>query len=1498
MTNRLIIIIVLIGVTNSLASSFVMNDGANKSTAAVSQTAPTIRSSTAVTALTRPLPGKHKLKVCPSLNIRNDLKSFEQLKGCNIIDGSLTIALVSNKTHPYESKDFENITFPELYEITEYLLLFRVQGLSTLSKLLPNLAIIRGRDLVSNYALIIYEMMHLQRVDLTNLTDILHGSVRIENNPNLCHISTINWEAICKHRFSPHFFNHNGNSQCDNRCPDNCRPHNLNITNPLNRDEIYMGDIQSFGTGELKNKFCWSSTTCQELCQESNISLPLSIDGKCCSYECAGGCYDANNSSTCYSCRNVLQNGVCVNSCDQNLFEYKGECISKDQCLRMNDESLGIDQCGRQLESPKYYLKAIKLPNEAHGRCQPSCAPGYEEDPNNRRQCKPCDKGKCRKVCTPEVSETFTVTNVDSLRELSGCNVINGSLEISMKGGKNVLRELEMSLRDTEEIRGYLKITRSYPIVTLGFLSNLRTINGSELDRGQYSLTIIDNPNLQELFIYNNTIDNDQKPLKIGGKIFVHLNPKLCPHRIDGLKSYAIVPEWDEKDVSLHTNGDKEICNTQKLEIEFLQSSARYAMIKFQNFALKMDDERSLLYYLISYREAPTGNVTMFDGRDGCNSQNDVWITIEQQPEYGRTLKKEPDKYQEAFIKVKPATRYALYIKTYMILPGTQGAISDILYFETAPDTPGIPREIAAIAEGPNSIQLTWLPPSKPNGVIESYYITITKIKELNAIEDIDICNSITHREDLTKSITKDEPTNSHMIPTHNTSDRHTSLDGSNISSPSTICSPKQEIDPVLKEEQITFQDIVIDIVYIINPCINISSSSRSIRKRSTDQIPVRSNQLVAQPLIIADTAAEPENLDNMIPRVSIAKATSRSITGSESLSGSSSSRPDKMEANQNTILFDQIHEDVKMEANITARSSSNPDIKMSVNIKGLKHYSLYSIEVVACHGKFVSHKTKLSNSYNRCGLQAITQVRTLPIKDADRIPVENITYIAANETSQDNLIVFKRPHNPNGAILAYRLSFKPVNNNGDIQFCINSTDNKPEVEYVANNLSPGRYTLSVQAVSLWPDSNQWSEPGIQIVISQTDLSPELFIAIILVVVLVLALTVASGTYVYQKKKHEERNRNLYASVNPDYTHYDPDDWEVEKTNLIVGALIGIGSFGLVYKGQLITDDGKINCAIKTVPPTATAKQRMDFLNEASIMKKIDTYHVVKLLGVVSTSNPVYVIMEYMGKGDLKNYLRSQRESHQNQKKTLVDGIYLMAAQIADGMAYLAANKFVHRDLAARNCMVGEDNVVKVGDFGLTRDIYVSNYYRRDTQGQLPVRWMAPESLKDNMYTSASDVWSFGVVLWEMVTFSASPYPGLSNNEVVKKVIHGLKMPRPENCPDNLFYIMDRCWRHEPKERLTFHDIVELLLPDTDNKLYPNCFYRKLEAKPPPLSHSRRNSLDEDDSGAPLNNGTEGGDRHENETSGDSASVPLCYAQNTHMHAHSADTRPNGGLKV
>lgn len=191
---------------------------------------------------------------------------------------------------------------------------------------------------------------------------------------------------------------------------------------------------------------------------------------------------------------------------------------------------------------------------------------------------------------------------------------------------------------------------------------------------------------------------------------------------------------------------------------------------------------------------------------------------------------------------------------------------------------------------------------------------------------------------------------------------------------------------------------------------------------------------------------------------------------------------------------------------------------------------------------------------------------------------------------------------------------------------------------------------------------------------------------------------------------------------------------------------------------------------------------------------------------------PYLMLMEFMEHGDLKSTLRKNRAKKKTPSRFSTKDLVVMGIDVAEGMAYLASKKIVHRDLAARNCMVDADYRCNVGDFGLTRDVYQQEYYRMTGSSPLPIRWMAPEALEDGVSTSSSDIWSFGVVLWEIQTFAKLPYGMMSNTEVFEKVSEEeYRLPLPKQCPSEVYDVMLKCWAADPDDRPDFNAAAALL---------------------------------------------------------------------------------------
>lgn len=288
------------------------------------------------------------------------------------------------------------------------------------------------------------------------------------------------------------------------------------------------------------------------------------------------------------------------------------------------------------------------------------------------------------------------------------------------------------------------------------------------------------------------------------------------------------------------------------------------------------------------------------------------------------------------------------------------------------------------------------------------------------------------------------------------------------------------------------------------------------------------------------------------------------------------------------------------------------------------------------------------------------------------------------------------------------------------------------------------------------------------------------------------------------------RDRNILDSL-PDHLRQELQSCLINDQLLMLMKEIGKGHFGRVYVGRLKSDESspysKI-VAVKTIRAIELDQTKLEaFLEEAVIMKDFDHLNVLSLYGVVIRNNEPHVILPYMENGDLKNYVK-------NEDNVLSIGDLLnFGLQIAKGMVYLSNRKFVHRDLAARNCMINKEYVVKIADFGLSRDIYLDETYIQQQQGKqlLPVKWMAIESLRDGKFSTKSDVWSFAILLWELLTRGCTPYPDVDNFDIKEYLSEGRRISQPAYCPSSVYEMMLQCMDENPARRPSFDDIMNTL---------------------------------------------------------------------------------------
>lgn len=308
-------------------------------------------------------------------------------------------------------------------------------------------------------------------------------------------------------------------------------------------------------------------------------------------------------------------------------------------------------------------------------------------------------------------------------------------------------------------------------------------------------------------------------------------------------------------------------------------------------------------------------------------------------------------------------------------------------------------------------------------------------------------------------------------------------------------------------------------------------------------------------------------------------------------------------------------------------------------------------------------------------------------------------------------------------------------------------------------------------------------------------------------------------TLTHLPTKHTNTENALYLYANSLEHHADTHRLpRMDKDQICMDKFLGSGAFGKVYEGEVTVDQNKFKVAIKTLHKMASDVERGELLREAFLMHKFNHDKILRLWGVVvedgdsgNDGGELFLVIELMPFGDLLTFLRKDKMI----PSLHLEDLYAIAQDVCEGCQYLQEMRFVHRDLAARNCLVGKEDgrlVVKIGDFGLARDVYSNHCYRKVGEGLLPVRWMAPESLTDGIFTTYSDIWSYGVVVWEVFSHGQQPYPARSNLEVLNLVKNGGRLQRPKICSPALYDVMETCWAYTPMQRPLFRAINATLI--------------------------------------------------------------------------------------
>ncbi|XP_030631910.1 ephrin type-B receptor 3 [Chanos chanos] len=479
---------------------------------------------------------------------------------------------------------------------------------------------------------------------------------------------------------------------------------------------------------------------------------------------------------------------------------------------------------------------------------------------------------------------------------------------------------------------------------------------------------------------------------------------------------------------------------------------------------------------------------------------------------------------------------------------------------------------------------------------------------------------------------------------------------------------------------------------------------------------------------------------------------------------------------------------------------------------RNLQAHTRYSFEIQAVNG--VSAKSLTAPRY-----------ATVNITTNQAVPSAVPTVHLLKATAGTLTLSWLPPSKPNGVILDYEIKY----NERGIAFShtVTAQHSSARVEglkkgtvYVVQVRARtvagyGRYSSPLEfSTNLHDDPERSVQDQLPLIIGSGSAGFVVILALIVIAVICLRRQRTGSELEYSEKLQQYVSPGAKVYIDP-FTYEDPNEAvhefarEIDISCVKIEEVIGAGEFGEVCRGRLKQPGRReVTVAIKTLKAGYTERQRRDFLAEASIMGQFDHPNVIHLEGVLTRSCPVLIITEFMENGALDSFLRL------NDGRFTVTQLVGMLRGIAAGMKYLSDMNYVHRDLAARNVLVNCNLVCKVSDFGLSRFLDENSSdptYTSSLGGKIPIRWTAPEAIAFRKFTSASDVWSFGIVMWEVMSFGERPYWDMSNQDVMNAVEQDYRLPPPMDCPAVLHQLMLECWFKERNMRPRFSQIVSTL---------------------------------------------------------------------------------------
>ncbi|RXM95287.1 Insulin receptor-related protein [Acipenser ruthenus] len=1201
------------------------------------------------------------------MDIRNNVTELRRLENCTVIEGDLQILLMFTT----QTEDFRHLRFPRLRMITDYLLLFRVYGLESLQDLFPNLAVIRGTRLFFHYSLVIFEMPHLRVMGLGGLAQVMRGAVRIERNEELCHLSTIDWGLLMESTENNYIV---GNKQVE-ECGDVC-PGILDQEKPC--VETTVGGQQGYR--------CWTSTHCQKG-RETRIKLLCNLLSTVLQF-CS--CIKMGNHPGVVGC--------VVTPASSRWLPSPGFDLVK-QCL-----CLGVS---RKFVPVKSQFSAFSCrdrpPQKASkfvihdGECLSECPPGLTRNESSIF-CHQC-QGLCPKECKVG---TMTITTLSSAEELRGCTLLEGNLILNLRRGNNLAAELQASLGNIEVITGFLKIKHSFALVSLSFFKSLRLIRGDSMVDGNYTLYVLDNQNLQRLWDWSR--HNLSIPV---GKIYFAFNPKLCLSQIYRLEqATGTRGRQNTAEINPRTNGDRMSCKSGVLRFVSNVTESSRIFLRWERY--EPLDHRDLLSFIVYYRESAFQNVTEWVGQDACGSNSWNVVDVDLPLSSG----------QDPWVQLgglTPWTQYAIFIRAITLSTAedghNHGAKSSVVYIRTRPAAPSVPLDVLSMSNCSSQLVVRWKPPTHPNGNITYYLVRWQRQAEDSELYISDYCN---------KGL---------RLPTSTADSQFDHEDGGPEQDQEERCCscPKTQAELALEAEEFSFQKKFENFLHnsIFMPKYAARSDPSIIRLLDfyADNIPGNVTwELAGKNTILLQWGAPPSP-NGLILKYQIRYTKYKREQEEEFEAVECVPRPlyELHQGHYIKRLQPGNYSAIVRATSLSGNGSWSEPVEFYIigpeETLPLSALLLMPVALVVFIGLpmifMYLYYTKRNNPGST--LYASVNPEYLNASDIyvpDEWEVERDTVTVIRELGQGSFgMVYEGVVRGPDKGQPRRVALKAVNESATvrerIEFLQEASVMKAfhchHVVQLLGVVSKGQPTLVIMELMTRGDLKSYLRSLRPSAENNPGLPPPSLKQMIQ-----MAGEIADGMTYLNANKFVHRDlaaRN--CMVSEDYTVkigvYVPDEWEVERDTVTVIRELGQGSFGMVYEGVVRgPDKGQPRrVALKAVNESATVRERIEFLQEASVMKAFHCHHVVQLLGVVSKGQPTLVIMELMTRGDLKSYLRSLRPSAENNPglpPPSLKQMIQMAGEIADGMTYLNANKFVHRDLAARNCMVSEDYTVKIGD--------------------------------------------------------------------------------------------------------------------------------------------------------------------------------------------------------